>query len=254
MAREAALDAAKSLAPSEGRRPRHVAIIMDGNGRWAAQRRLPRAAGHKEGVEAARRAVRAAEEFGIEVLTLYGFSSENWKRPADEINDLFGLLRAFVRTDLANLEQRGIRIRIIGERDGLPADIVELIEEAEQRTAHNGVATLVIAFNYGGQDEIVRAARSLAEDVAAGRKAPGDITRAAIAERLQTAGLPDPDLVIRTSGEQRLSNFLIWQSAYAELVFLDSYWPDFDREQFQSAIATYERRDRRFGSVGAASA
>lgn len=229
--------------------PAHVAIIMDGNGRWAARRRLPRTAGHREGVEAARRTVRAAGELGIRVLTLYGFSSENWKRPAEEVNDLFGLLRHFVRSDLEELAANGVRVRIIGARAGLPRDIVSLIDEAQARTRENSRTTLVIAFNYGGQDEIVEAAREIAREALAGRLEPDAITRDVLAAHLQTAGLPDPDLVIRTSGEQRLSNFLIWQSAYSELVFVDTLWPDFGKDELGAALDAFRLRERRFGAV-----
>ncbi|PKQ02267.1 MAG: di-trans,poly-cis-decaprenylcistransferase [Alphaproteobacteria bacterium HGW-Alphaproteobacteria-12] len=231
----------------QGRPPRHVAIIMDGNGRWAAKRHLPRAAGHRQGVEAVRVIVRAAGELGIECLTLYGFSSENWKRPVEEVNDLMGLLRLYIRRDLAELHQNGVCIRIIGDRYHLEPDIVALIEEAETLTANNTRLQLVIAFNYGGQNEIASAVRRIAREVKEGRLDPEAITPDTVARFLDTAGVPDPDLIIRTSGEKRLSNFLIWQSAYSELVFSDVLWPDFTPDRLQEAIAEYQRRDRRFG-------
>ena len=227
---------------------------MDGNGRWAAQRHLPRAAGHRQGVEAVRVIVRAAGELGIEYLTLYGFSSENWKRPADEVNDLMGLLRLYIRRDLAELHQNGVRIRIIGERDHLEADIVALIEEAEALTRNNARLQLVIAFNYGGQNEIASAVRKIAREVKAGRIEPDEITPDTVARFLDTAGVPDPDLIIRTSGEKRLSNFLIWQSAYSELVFSEALWPDFTPDRLREAIAEYDRRERRFGGRSASGA
>jgi undecaprenyl diphosphate synthase len=229
--------------------PRHIAIIMDGNGRWAAKRHLPRKVGHRQGVEAVRVIVRAAGEMGVEYLTLYGFSSENWKRPAEEVNDLMGLLRLFIRRDLAELHQNGVQVRIIGERDHLESDIVALIEEAEALTRNNSRLKLIIAFNYGGQNEITSAVRRIAREVKAGRLDPEAITPETVAAHLDTAGVPDPDLVIRTSGEKRLSNFLIWQSAYAELVFTDVYWPDFTPERLKEAVNEYHLRERRFGAV-----
>jgi undecaprenyl diphosphate synthase len=230
--------------------PRHVAIIMDGNRRWAAKRHLPRQIGHRQGVEAVRVITRAAGEMGIRYLTLYGFSSENWKRPADEVSDLMGLLRLFIRRDLAELHQNGVQVRIIGEREHLEADIVSLIEEAETLTRDNGNLKLMIAFNYGGQNEITSAVRRIAREVKAGRIDPEGIAPETVAAHLDTAGVPDPDLIIRTSGEKRLSNFLIWQSAYAELVFTDVFWPDFTPERLKEAVAEYKLRDRRFGAVG----
>jgi undecaprenyl diphosphate synthase len=234
-----------------GSMPRHVAIIMDGNRRWAARRHLPRQLGHRQGVEAVRVITRAAGEMGIEYLTLYGFSSENWNRPADEVSDLMGLLKLFIRRDLAELHQNGVQVRIIGDREHLEADIVALIAEAETLTRENTRLKLIIAFNYGGQNEITSAVRRIAQDVKAGRLDPEAISQETVASRLDTAGVPDPDLVIRTSGEKRLSNFLLWQSAYAELVFSDVFWPDFSPDCLREAIAEFKRRDRRFGAVAA---
>ena len=232
--------------------PAHVGIIMDGNGRWAAQRSLPRFEGHRRGVEALRRTVRAAIDLGIVYLTIYSFSAENWSRPKDEVRGLMGLLKRFIRNDLADLHANNVRIRIIGERSALPPDIGPLLTEAEDVTRNNSGLALVIAFNYGGRQEIVEAAKSLARDAAAGRIDPAAIDAAMFESRLWTAGLPDPDLVIRTSGEQRLSNFLPWQAAYSEFVFMPVLWPDFDRAALEEAIAEFGRRERRFGNVGLA--
>ena len=234
--------------------PRHVAIIMDGNGRWAHARGLPRSAGHRKGVEALRRAVRAAGEMGIDYLTIFSFSSENWSRPPAEVSFLLDLMRHFVRQDVAELHRENVRIRIIGERDGLAPDIVTLIEETEQRTRDNTGLTLVVAFNYGSRQEIAKAARDLALAVRDGRIEPEGITPDLLARHLATDGIPDPDLLIRTSGEQRLSNYLLWQCAYAEFVFVDEYWPDFNRETFERAIAEYLTRERRYGGLTAQSA
>lgn len=231
------------------RLPAHIAIIMDGNGRWAAARGRPRAFGHRAGVEAVRRTVRAAGELGITHLTLFGFSTENWRRPAEEIDALFDLLRRFVDADLDRLESEGVRVRIIGRRDNLSPDLRAIVERAEARTASNEDFTLTIAFNYGSRDEIVRAARALAERVRQGEIAPEDIDAERFACHLDTVGLPDPDLVIRTSGERRTSNFLLWQSAYAEFVFLDVFWPDFSREHLEGALAEFAGRERRYGGV-----
>ncbi|MBB4016146.1 MULTISPECIES: isoprenyl transferase [Chelatococcus] len=238
-------------AAGEAGVPAHVAIIMDGNGRWAQKRHLPRAEGHRRGVEALRRAVRAAAARGIRYLTIYSFSSENWRRPASEIADLMNLLKLFVRRDLAELHRANIRVRILGERADLKPDIAALLDEAESITRDNTGLTLVVAFNYGSRQEIVRAARRIAEDVAAGRLAPDAIDADAVAARLDLAGVPDPDLIIRTSGEQRLSNFLLWQAAYAELVFLPVLWPDFDEAAFDEALAEFARRERRYGGLTA---
>jgi undecaprenyl diphosphate synthase len=220
---------------------------MDGNGRWANRRGLPRSVGHRKGVEAVRRTVRAAIELGIPYLTLYSFSSENWSRPADEVDDLMGLMKRFIRRDLAELHQAGVRIRVIGERANVDPELMTLIDEACELTRNNTALTLVIAFNYGARGEIAKAARRLAEEVAAGRLAPEAITVEALNGALDTADIPDPDLLVRTSGEMRLSNFLLWQLAYTELVFLDACWPEFGRELLEEAIARFHARDRRFG-------
>jgi undecaprenyl diphosphate synthase len=232
--------------------PAHVAIIMDGNGRWAKQRGLPRTMGHRKGVEAVREAVRVAGDVGISYLTLFAFSSENWTRPETEVNDLMGLLKAFIRRDLAELHAENVRIRVIGSRDNLRGDILPLLLEAEETTRNNSGLTLVIAFNYGSRDEIARAARKLALKVQSGALRPEDIDAVALDRELDTFGMPDPDLLIRTSGEERLSNFLLWQSAYTELLFVPEFWPDFSRETFYAAIAKYSGRERRFGGLAAA--
>ena len=232
-------------------KPVHVAIIMDGNGRWAQARGLPRRAGHRAGVEALRRTVRNAGELGVSWLTVYAFSSENWSRPRSEVNDLMGLLRLFIRRDLAELHQNGVRVRIVGDRVNLEPDIKALLAEAENLTAGNTTMNLVIAFNYGARDEIVRAAAALLRDIQAGAVEADALTIDRFGAYLDTAGIPDPDLIIRTSGEQRLSNFLLWQAAYAEFVFVEGHWPDFNREDLAAAIATFCERDRRFGGVTA---
>lgn len=238
---------------SQSRMPRHVAIIMDGNGRWAAERRLPRSEGHRHGVEAVRRTVQAAMELGISHLTLFSFSSENWSRPKDEINGLMMLLKRFIRRDLADLHKNGVRIRVIGDRSGVEGEIVKLIDEAVSLTSRNRGLQLTVAFNYGSRQEIARAARRLAMDVQKGHFQPDAIDADLFDTYLDTEGLPDPDLLIRTSGEMRLSNFLLWQCAYAEFVFLNTYWPDFNSEALQQAIAEYRSRERRFGGVPARS-
>ena len=222
---------------------------MDGNGRWAAERGLSRSEGHKYGVESVRAVVRAAIEMKLPYLTLFSFSSENWSRPQSEIRDLMTLLRRFIRTDLADLHKHGVKIRIIGARDGIEGDIIRLIEDAVLLTSGNDGLQLTVAFNYGSRDEIARAARRMAELVAQGKLSPEDITPEAMNNFLDTSGLPDPDLLIRTSGEIRLSNFLLWQCAYTEFVFLDAYWPDFNRGTLEDAIATYRHRERRFGGL-----
>ncbi len=234
--------------------PRHIAIIMDGNGRWAKQRNRPRTFGHSEGVEALRRTVEAARELGVLYLTVFGFSTENWRRPVEEVNALFDLLRLYVARDLDRLVKEGVRVHVIGERLGLQPDIAKIVEDAEARTRHNDKQHLTIAFNYGGQDEIARAARRIASEAAAGTLQPDEITPERFQTYLDTAGQPPPDLLIRTSGETRLSNFMLWQAAYAELVFLDVLWPDFDRAALERAIEIYNKRERRFGGTDPAPA
>jgi undecaprenyl diphosphate synthase len=242
------------IPPSANTVPRHVAIIMDGNGRWAAERGLPRSAGHKQGVEALRRAVRTAADLGIEYLTIYSFSSENWTRPAAEVSFLLELLRRFIRMDVAELHAAGVKITVIGEREGLDPGIVSLLEDAESLTRENSKLKLIVAFNYGSRQEITRAARVIATKVRDGKIDPADITPAVLANHLDTGGIPDPDLLIRTGGEQRLSNYLLWQCAYTEFVFIPEYWPDFTAEVFRRAILDYQSRERRFGGVKAQSA
>ncbi len=231
--------------------PVHIGVIMDGNGRWATSRKLPRFEGHRRGLEALRRCVRAAREIGIRYLTIYSFSSENWSRPAREVAELMSLLKRFVRHDIAELHAANVRVRIIGERASLPADIAGLLEEAESLTLNNDGLTLIVAFNYGARQEIASAAAKIAAQVAAGVLKIEDVTVEKIEEHLDTAGIPDPDLILRTSGEQRLSNFLLWQAAYSEFVFLPIYWPDFDRAALLGALEEFARRDRRFGGVTA---
>lgn len=228
------------------RTPAHVAIIMDGNGRWAASRGLPRALGHRQGVEAVRALIKGAAGLGLTHLTLFGFSTENWQRPQDEVNALFDLLRQFVGADLAGLAREGVRVRIIGSRDGLSDDLLEIVERAERDTRHNTRFHLTVAFNYGARDEIVRAVNALTARAAETGKAQ-PLDEAGFAAALDTQGLPDPDLIIRTSGEMRLSNFLLWQGAYSELVFVDVLWPDFTLEHLREAIAVFQSRERRFG-------
>ncbi|MFC3713873.1 isoprenyl transferase [Sphingoaurantiacus capsulatus] len=225
--------------------PRHVAIIMDGNGRWAKKRFLPRVAGHRAGVEAVRRAVKAAPRIGIEVLTLYAFSSENWKRPADEVSDLMGLLKHYLQSEIDELHENGIRLKFIGDHSRLSAELVKLLQKSAERTAGNTRMTLVLALNYGSQDELARAVRGLIADGTPAEQ----VTEEAIAARLDTADLPLPDLIIRTSGEQRLSNFLLWQAAYAELAFTDELWPDFNEASLQRLVDEYLRRERRYGGL-----
>ena len=222
-----------------GKMPRHVAIIMDGNGRWAKKRMLPRAMGHKRGVETVRNIVRAAGELGLETLSLYAFSSENWKRPEEEINDLMGLMRDFIKSDLDEFAANDVRLKIIGDYKSLAPDIVDMLEESIARTSKNSRTTLAVALNYGSQDEMVRAARAAA--------AQGEITAANIEANLDTAGLPPLDLLIRTSGEQRLSNFMLWQAAYAEFWFTETLWPDFNKDELAAALNEFARRERRYG-------
>lgn len=223
-----------------GALPRHVAIIMDGNGRWAKKRHLPRALGHKKGVETVRNIVRAAGDFGLEALSLYAFSSENWKRPEDEISDLMGLLRAFIKSDIDEFTANDVRLKIIGNYKAFAPDIVDMIEDALARTAHNSRTTLAVALNYGSQDELVRAANAAATN--------GAITAETIEANLDTANMPPLDLLIRTSGEQRLSNFMLWQAAYSEFWFTETLWPDFTKEEFGRALDEFAARERRFGA------
>ncbi len=225
----------------------HVAIIMDGNGRWAAAKGKPRSAGHKAGMEAVRRALEAARELPISHMTLYSFSSENWNRPEEEIHELMGLLRLYLKNELASLAKNNIRIRMIGDRDRLAQDIVAMIEEAEEKTKNNTALHLTLALSYGGRQEIRLAASRLAQKTAQGTIKPEQITEEAFAAELFTRDLPDPDLVIRTSGEMRISNFLLWQSAYAEYVFMDVLWPDFSAEHLKQAVDEFHQRERRFG-------
>jgi undecaprenyl diphosphate synthase len=221
--------------------PRHVAIIMDGNGRWAKARGLPRAAGHRAGAEAARAVLRAAGEAGVECLTLYAFSSENWRRPAQEISDLTGLLRFYLQRELNSLHKEGVRLKVIGDHNAFESDVAKMVDKAVERTAGNTRMTLAIALNYGSRAELVRAARAAA--------ATGEIDEESIERALDTRDLPPLDLLIRTSGEQRLSNFLLWQAAYAELLFVDTLWPDFDGDALRAALAVYARRERRYGGL-----
>ncbi len=230
--------------------PEHVAIIMDGNGRWAQARGLPRTAGHQRGAEAVRWSVEGAISEGIRYLTLFGFSSENWKRPDDEIKDLMGLLRFYLKSEIRKLNREGVRFRVIGDRERLANDIVSLIDEAESETADNNRLELIIALSYGSRAEIAAAAKKVAMKVAAGEISPSDITEATVAEHLYTAEIPDPDLLIRTSGEQRISNFLLWQIAYAEFIFIDKLWPDFGQDDLRDAVKEFRSRERRFGAAG----
>ena len=239
------VDAAPQLG--EGDRPLHVAVIMDGNGRWARARGMPRTFGHREGAKAVRRAVEAASGLGVGYLTLFGFSSENWSRPVQEVVDLMDLLRFYLRREIADLHKDGIRFRVIGDRSRLSDDIVTLIENGERLTAGNTRMVLTVALSYGGRRELTGAVRRIAEEVAAGRLDPADIDEAAVASWLDTADMPDPDLLIRTSGEKRISNFLLWQIAYSEFIFMDVLWPDFDRTHLEAALDEYARRDRRYG-------
>ena len=238
-------------AKIEAVRPAHVAIIMDGNGRWARSRGLPRSAGHSRGTEALSRAVTGAIELELDYLTVFAFSAENWGRPAGEVDSLMGLLRRYLQSEIAELHKNDVCLRVIGERGQLPGDIVLLIEDAESLTTSNKGLTLVVALNYSGRQEFVMAARRLAEAAVAGELDPDRIDEDQVAEALFTVGIPDPDVIIRTSGERRLSNFLLWQSAYSELVFLDKYWPDFGKEDLEAAVLEYQGRRRRYGMVEA---
>jgi undecaprenyl diphosphate synthase len=237
--------------PARLRVPVHLGVIMDGNGRWAQSRGKRRTEGHVEGVRALRGLVEHCITYGVEYLTVFSFSSENWTRPREEIAFIFGLLRRFVASDLQRLIRNNVRVRIIGSRDGLEPSLVRLIDDVEAKTAANTGLVLLVAFNYGGKAEIAEAARRLARKVAAGELAADDITEAHLAAELYTAGIPDPDVIIRTSGEQRLSNFLLWQAAYAELIFVDEHWPDFDEQSFRRVLEAYALRDRRFGGIEA---
>ena len=234
--------------------PRHVAIIMDGNGRWAARRGQPRSAGHKAGVDALRRAVKAAADFGIEYLTIYSFSSENWSRPAAEVSFLLDLLRRFISQDVAELHRSGVKITVVGSRADLEPGIVSLLDDAERLTRENSKLNLVVAFNYGSRQEIARAMSAIARKIESGEISAADISPELISLNLDTAGIPDPDLLIRTGGEQRISNFLLWQCAYTEFVFVDEFWPDFTHEIFARALDEFRQRDRRFGGIEAQTA
>lgn len=227
----------------------HVAIIMDGNGRWAKARGLPRSFGHRAGVQALKRTVEAAPSCGIELLTVFGFSTENWRRPAQEVSELMGLLKTYVNTDLDRLAREGVHVRILGRREGLGDDILEVIERAEQRTAHNDRFRLQVAFNYGGRADILDAARRFAEEAKAGTADPAALTEEGFSARLSTGAAPPPDLIIRTSGERRISNFLLWEAAYAEFVFQDVLWPDYGPDELKAAVEEYHRRNRRYGGA-----
>ena len=233
-----------ATAPAKG--PRHVALIMDGNGRWAQRRGLPRAVGHREGVQALRRTIKAAPELGVRCLTVFGFSTENWSRPEDEVSDLMGLVRTYLASDLTRLEKAGVRLRILGRRTGLPSDIVAIIDKAEAQTAHNTRFLLQVAFNYGGRADLVDAARRHAEKLLAGETIE-PISEQTFETGLATAGSPPLDLIVRTSGEKRLSNFLLWEAAYAELVFQEVLWPDYGPKALAEAVAAFGERDRRYG-------
>lgn len=241
-----------AAAPSEPpAQPLHVAIVMDGNGRWAKRRGLPRTLGHRAGVEALKRTVAAAPDLGIKWLTVFGFSTENWSRPAAEVSELMALPKRYFDSDLARLEREGVRVRCWGRRQGLSSELVKMLDEAEARTAHNDKFFLQIAFNYGGQADIVDAARAFAQEVAAGRARPEDLNEAVFARHLSSGDAPPADLIIRPSGEQRLSNFLLWEAAYAEFVFQDVLWPDFSVDHLKAALEAFRRRDRRYGGAAA---
>jgi undecaprenyl diphosphate synthase len=229
--------------------PAHLALIMDGNGRWAKSRGLPRIEGHRRGADSVRTAISCCIKYGVRYLTLYSFSSENWKRPAQEVDDLMGLLRRYLQSEIAELHKNGVRLRVIGDRAALGRDIISLIEDAEALTRANQTLDLIVALSYGGRAEIANAARRVAEDVAAGRIAIEDIGEEAVAAHLDTVDIPYPDIMVRTSGEQRISNFLLWQMAYTEFVFLDTLWPDFSEKDFVQVISEFQRRERRFGGT-----
>lgn len=231
---------------SSEKTPQHIAIIMDGNGRWATSRGLPRIEGHRRGAEAVRRVVKSAAELDVKFLTLFGFSSENWKRPEDEVGELMRLLRYYLRSETAELHKNNIRIRVIGERSAFSKEIINLITNAETLTQENDGLTLAIALNYGGRHDILQAAKKVADS---GLSLDSEAFAMAFEQSLMTSGIPDPDLLIRTSGEQRISNFLLWQCAYSEMMFFDIYWPDFDRSHLEEAIQSFTMRDRRFGAL-----
>ncbi|MEM0986050.1 MAG: isoprenyl transferase [Pseudomonadota bacterium] len=237
------------MAAGRAGRPLHVAIIMDGNGRWAKARGLPRTAGHERGVEALRRTVEAASALGVSHLTVFSFSTENWRRPPAEVSTLFMLLRSYIRRDLKRLKKEGVRIRVIGTDENMPEDVRDLIEEAQRETLDNTSFNLTVAFNYGGREEIVRAARRLAAEVERGERSIETIDDGAMDAALDTSDVPDPDLLIRTSGEKRISNFLLWQCAYAELYFTDTLWPDFSEQDLSAALEAFSQRERRYGAV-----
>jgi undecaprenyl diphosphate synthase len=249
MTPQSALSTVPAAAEPASGGPRHVAIIMDGNGRWAKARHLPRSAGHKRGADAVRRVLESAVRLGIPYLTLFGFSSENWRRPESEVRELMGLLRLYLKSEVDELVEKGVRFIVIGDRGRLPEDAVALIEAAEQRTAANTRLTLTLALSYGGRQEITAAARALAEDCAKGLLKPEDIDEAKVEARLFTRGLPEPDLLIRSSGEQRISNFMLWQLAYTELFFTSTLWPDFGHADMEAAVAAFRSRERRYGAV-----
>ncbi len=240
----ASLEKGQIFAP-----PVHIAIIMDGNGRWAKQRGLPRTAGHKRGAESVRRSIKSAIKNGVAYLTLFGFSSENWKRPDDEVRDLMGLLRFYLKSEIKALDKEGVRLNVIGDRQRLDSDIVTLIEDSERQTRGNSRLVLTIALSYGGRAEILHATRQIVEDIANGSLIAKDLNEETIADRLFTANIPDPDLLIRTSGEQRISNFLLWQCAYTEFAFVDTLWPDFSENDLESAIKDFQNRERRYGAA-----
>jgi len=241
----------RAAGSQEGAVPLHVAIIMDGNGRWAKRRGLPRTLGHREGVKALKRTVEGAADCGVSVLTVFGFSTENWRRPVAEVSELMNLLKSYVESDLERLAREGVRVRVLGRRIGLRPDILEVIERAEARTDHNDRFELQVAFNYGGRADIVDAARRFAEAVEQGRASAADLDEVVFARELSTAAAPPPDLIVRTSGEHRISNFLLWECAYAELVFQDVLWPDYGPEHLKAAVAEFQTRDRRYGGVAA---
>jgi undecaprenyl diphosphate synthase len=242
-------DLSLKTVEDSGSVPEHVAIIMDGNGRWAQARGLPRSAGHKRGAEAVKKTIRAAGDMGIRYLTLFGFSSENWQRPEPEIRDLMALLRFYLVNDIKELAEEGVRLKVVGDRSRLPPNTVMMIDDAEARTASNEKLVLTIALSYGSRQEIVSAARQLAEDACAGILDPSTINERVFADCLYTRDIPDPDLLIRTSGEQRISNFLLWQLAYTELVFTETRWPDFGAAELNDAVNEFRRRERRYGTV-----